>query len=219
MRILTNTLLEGTILVLPLYLLIRIIYLLTNKRRKSNLQDINSGINRINEVVKQDINYPREILFALLVIYLWAVLNITIFPINFSRDSIFRELAINIIPFKDIIADFIQTTASNNFKDPYFPLKLLIRNLGGNFLLLFPLGVILPLLWNKFSKLKNTILACFLVSLSIEFLQGILTFTGLIFRRAVDVDDLILNTLGGAVGYLFYLLIIKIMPLRRKALP
>lgn len=64
-----------------------------------------------------------------------------------------------------------------------------------NVLLFVPLGVMLPLLWNKFRNAKSTVLFGFLMSLAIEVFQ-ILTF------RATDVNDLITNTLGAYFGFL-----------------
>jgi len=63
-----------------------------------------------------------------------------------------------------------------------------------NILLFVPLGMTLPLLWNKFRCAKRTVLFGLLMSLAIETLQ-ILTF------RATDVNDLITNTLGAYLGF------------------
>jgi glycopeptide antibiotics resistance protein len=45
------------------------------------------------------------------------------------------------------------------------------------------------------------LLICFLVSVSIELLQLATSY------RSTDIDDVILNTLGGGVGFIIYLLI------------
>lgn len=63
-----------------------------------------------------------------------------------------------------------------------------------NVLLFLPLGGFLPLLWEKFRSFPTTLLFAFLLSLLIEVLQ-IFTF------RATDINDLITNTLGAAIGY------------------
>ena len=64
-----------------------------------------------------------------------------------------------------------------------------------NILLFIPLGVALPVLWNKFRSKKNSVLFGFAVSFVIELLQ-ILTY------RATDINDLITNTLGTYLGFL-----------------
>ena len=85
------------------------------------------------------------------------------------------EVNLNLIPFISMIGDF--------------------KNSILNILLFVPLGVMLPLLWNKFKIQKHTVLFGFGMSLSIELLQ-MLTF------RATDVNDLITNTLGTYLGFL-----------------
>ncbi|NOU91405.1 hypothetical protein GC102_37625 [Paenibacillus sp. LMG 31460] len=71
-----------------------------------------------------------------------------------------------------------------------------------NFIMLTPLGVFLPLLF-KLKRISKSILAVFLVSLIIESSQLILGYLGFIRGREFDIDDLNLNTFGGAIGYLF----------------
>lgn len=64
-----------------------------------------------------------------------------------------------------------------------------------NVILFLPMGFLLPVIWERFRSAKNTILAGFLISLSIECLQ-MFTF------RVTDINDLITNTLGTALGFL-----------------
>ena len=75
-------------------------------------------------------------------------------------------------------------------------------NLAGNVLIFVPLGFLPPLLWKKWRHFWATLPLCAGVSLLIEFLQ-------LFLGRSVDVDDLILNTLGGLMGYILFCLIPK----------
>ena len=64
-----------------------------------------------------------------------------------------------------------------------------------NILLFIPFGMMLPVLWKAFGRMYRTLLFGFTASLTIELLQ-ILTF------RATDVNDLITNTLGTALGFI-----------------
>lgn len=64
-----------------------------------------------------------------------------------------------------------------------------------NILLFVPLGMMLPILWKVFRKMLRTLLFGFTASLTIELLQ-MLTF------RATDVNDLITNTVGTALGFI-----------------
>ncbi|MCH1984082.1 VanZ family protein [Ruminococcus sp. OA3] len=68
-------------------------------------------------------------------------------------------------------------------------------NFFGNILMFIPLGFLLPMLSRKFQKVGNAVLFCAGTSLLIEVLQLFLT-------RGTDIDDLILNTLGGLIGFL-----------------
>ena len=63
-----------------------------------------------------------------------------------------------------------------------------------NAVMFAPFGFLLPVLWCKCRKWKVTVLAGFLLSLTIEVLQ-------MFCFRATDVDDLLMNTLGAFLGY------------------
>jgi glycopeptide antibiotics resistance protein len=64
----------------------------------------------------------------------------------------------------------------------------------GNLLMLFPLGIFIPLLYNKLSGFLATVAFCFLIALLFECLQLATR------HRSADVDDIFLNTLGAAAG-------------------
>lgn len=75
--------------------------------------------------------------------------------------------------------------------------KAALLEIGGNFLLLMPLGVLLPVISGRFRGTLRVLLAVGFVSLCIETVQGTL-----IAGRAFDTDDVILNTVGAVVAYL-----------------
>ena len=80
----------------------------------------------------------------------------------------------------------------------YFTWENLITNLAGNILVFSPMGILIPI----FMKRRVGILyiggASFLLSFFIETVQ-------LVFKIGVfDVDDLMMNTAGGLIGYLVY---------------
>lgn len=82
------------------------------------------------------------------------------------------------------------------------------QNLFGNLLLLVPLGALGPLAWRKLDCWKRVIGAGLSISVSIELLQFAKRFfdmTGM--TRSVDIDDVILNTAGVALGYCAFLLV------------
>ncbi len=70
-----------------------------------------------------------------------------------------------------------------------------IVNLVGNVVMFLPLGALLPLVFPRLQKLWKTCLVTLLIMYLVETAQ-ILTLTGFF-----DVDDLILNLLGAAIGY------------------
>ncbi len=67
-------------------------------------------------------------------------------------------------------------------------------NFLGNILVFVPLGLMTPLLWERFRRFWKVLLLGAGVSLGIETLQ-------LLLPRGTDVDDVWLNTLGAALGY------------------
>ncbi|MBD8069577.1 VanZ family protein [Bacillus sp. PS06] len=94
----------------------------------------------------------------------------------------------NFIPFKTITY-YLFLANDINF-------NIRVENLTGNVIGFVPFGFLLPLLFRNFRSLKNVTFATFCLSLLFEVLQ-------LIFRfGSFDIDDLILNTLGGMLGYI-----------------
>lgn len=87
------------------------------------------------------------------------------------------------------------------------------KNIGGNIIGFIPLGILIPMLFFGFRHFIGTTILIFWISLTFELLQ-------LIFNLGVfDVDDILLNTLGGVLGFVMYkiLIITKIIkPLERK---
>ncbi len=74
-----------------------------------------------------------------------------------------------------------------------------------NMLMFAPVGLALPFVLKR-SGFGRTVLAGFCFTFSIEFLQG---FSSM---RDGNVDDVICNTAGTAVGYLLYLLMKLLFP-------
>lgn len=82
----------------------------------------------------------------------------------------------------------------------------------GNFIMLFPLGVYLPLLVKGLRRLSGffaVLLISFLVSLGIEALQLATSY------RSTDIDDVILNTMGACLGFIIYQLL-KLIILKKQ---
>lgn len=153
---------------------------------------------------KKGVNWWKELISFLFVIYIGMVVAITLFPIpiGFSTSFGHIRLSINSIPFASIIKDIDKIGIAYD-GDVLFMIGLIVRNVGGNILLLMPLGFLAPIIWDKFKKIKNTILLGLAISISIELLQ--LTeslFSG--WGRITDIDDVIFNVIGSIVGYFIY---------------
>jgi glycopeptide antibiotics resistance protein len=69
------------------------------------------------------------------------------------------------------------------------------ENLVGNVLLFFPFGILLPVLFNSVNGYQKLIFITLLMSLGLELIQ-LVTALG-----TFDVDDIILNVLGAALGF------------------
>ncbi len=72
-----------------------------------------------------------------------------------------------------------------------------------NIIMFMPLGFLLPLIWADYRKLKKTVFVGIGLSFTIEFCQ-------LFCLRATDIDDLTMNTLGTAFGFVIWIVFHKI---------
>ncbi|MFB6565488.1 VanZ family protein [Streptomyces sp. NPDC056400] len=73
-----------------------------------------------------------------------------------------------------------------------------VRQLGGNLLLGLPFGVLLPVLLPPARGLVRVAVVTVALMTLVELTQG-----ALITGRVFDIDDVILNTAGALIGYLF----------------
>ena len=134
----------------------------------------------------------RNILSIYLIFYILAVVGFTFanFRDNVLIDAGISERGFNLIPFSSI----------NQMLNSPLGLKVGLYNVLGNFFMLTPLAVLLPLINDKFKKVINYLIIIVLCSLSIEISQFI-TKIG-----SFDIDDLILN-MGGT--FIIFLIITK----------
>ncbi|WP_241243033.1 VanZ family protein [Paenibacillus whitsoniae] len=109
----------------------------------------------------------------------------------FSNQRTFHR-SINLIPFNSI-GEYI-FSSSMTIKNFAF------SNVVGNILIFIPLGTYL-LLFKENKRVTTNLLIIFFVSLSVEIIQGLLGI------GASDIDDIILNGLGGLIGILGYKLL------------
>ncbi len=90
---------------------------------------------------------------------------------------------VNVVPFREITRYKIGS-------------NLFVYNVIGNIAVFIPFGIFLNYIL-KSKKVIYTLLIAIIVSLTAELIQYKI-------GRAFDVDDVLLNTLGAGIGYLFY---------------
>lgn len=147
----------------------------------------------------------HEILMILFIAYLAGLASQTVIPRfgfgvasntgKFYFDVYIGSLGhINLIPFRTI-AQQLAGEIGVNANDI---VSVAALNLAANLLLFSPLGFFMPAIWDKFISFKRTILAGLCIVILIETIQF---FIG----RSADIDDVILNVVGIAIGFSIYI--------------
>lgn len=139
----------------------------------------------------------RRIHLAVLIFY-----GIIMFWLLFGREAgsadvpYLGQLAsrINCIPFHTI-SRFVRCLLP-----PFRPraFRIAAINLFGNILLFLPMGFLPPMIWEKQARLWKVLVTGLIVMTAVELLQLFLLV------GTCDIDDLILNGIGIAIGYGFY---------------
>ena len=139
------------------------------------------------------INWKREAVLFLMFVNLAVIIRFAFFPralingrvqpLGFDRAKAI-SFRVNLIPLIHLFE--------------YSTIRDMIWNTVGNAAMFIPSGIILPVVYRRLDSFGKVLMAGAFLSLCIEFFQ--LPFSS----RVSDVDDLILNTLGLAVGYGIY---------------
>lgn len=128
----------------------------------------------------------------LFVVYFAILFYFLFFSERMGRTYSEREYHYNLVPLKEI-SRFLTYRES-------LGMRAVLLNIVGNVAAFVPFGIFLPVFSTRCRKIRMTVYYSFELSLLVELLQ-LVTRVG-----SFDVDDLILNTLGGMVGFLLYLL-------------
>jgi len=112
----------------------------------------------------------------------------------------------NFIPFHTIMVSFTDAIKYHVYSE-------LIYSILGNILLFVPLGISLFLGINGNKKTLRTLITIVIISILVESLQGLFNSLLGYNYRSVDIDDLILNSIGGMIGYYIPNKIKKILPI------
>ncbi len=126
-------------------------------------------------------NNKKFILHEELILLLSITYILLLFELVTSRDV--NMAGTNLIPFKEILRYPI---GSLNF----------YRQVVGNIVLFIPFGFFATY-YTKINKIRSITFITFLTSLTIEVVQKYI-------GRSFDVDDIILNVVGGICGFLIY---------------
>lgn len=124
------------------------------------------------------------------IVYMSLVLYFVFFSDHYGRVTGFTEFRYNLTPFAEINRYLIYQES--------FTWENLITNLAGNILVFAPLGVLIPIIRRKKTGFFYVLFLTLFISLFIETVQ-LITKVGVF-----DVDDLIMNTVGGVLGYLAF---------------
>lgn len=138
----------------------------------------------------------RIVFFVLFIIYIITIVYFLIFSDMFGRTPNY-DRNVNLVPFTEI-KRFVTNwgTAISN--------ESFLFNIVGNVVAFMPFGMLLRWARNKRTGPWTAFAYSFLFTLLIETTQYI-TMLGVF-----DVDDIIMNTVGGMLGYLAYRVSIKI---------
>jgi len=118
--------------------------------------------------------------FALYLVFLFKLLL-------FSREP-GSESSLNLVPFGSVVEYY--------FGDSSATRRFAFANVIGNVIAFVPVGAYLAVLRSR-SRIWVDLLIVVAVSVSVEIIQGAFAL------GASDIDDVILNTLGGLLGILF----------------
>lgn len=149
--------------------------------------------------MKKEFNH-KAVMKLLFIIYMCVLVYVVFFAESMGRTPQ-EGYVYNLIPLKEI-RRFLKYIWDNDALGSMARL-----NVFGNIIAFIPFGIYLP--YTSESKLGfiSTFLYTFSLSLTIELVQ-LITKVG-----SCDVDDIILNTLGGVVGYILWYIYTK---LRKK---
>ncbi|HEY9059902.1 MAG TPA: VanZ family protein [Pseudobacteroides sp.] len=139
------------------------------------------------------------ICYILFLIKLLLLSRVSLLELFNSHRTFTRS--INIIPFHSIM-EYI-SGGSANIR------KLAFSNVVGNIEIFIPFGVYLSLLKKDKGVIAN-LLSIFLVSLFVEVIQALFGI------GTADIDDIILNCLGGLIGILGYKFLLLILQDEKK---
>jgi glycopeptide antibiotics resistance protein len=159
----------------------------------------NGGIMNKREQIKAFFLYGIFICYILLLIKILFLSRVSLLELFNSQRTLFRS--INLIPFHSIM-EYI-SGSSDTLR------RFAFGNVVGNIVIFIPLGIYLSLFKND-KRVATNLLFIFIVSLFVEIIQWLLGI------GVSDIDDIILNCLGGWIGILGYKFLLFILRDEKK---
>ena len=150
------------------------------------------------EKIEKVIIYIVFALFILLMIKILFLSRVSFFELFDGEREV--ERSFNLIPFQSVI-EFLLGNTENSRNFSY-------ANLVGNIAIFIPLGFYISFFRKESRKdniLVKSILTVFVVSLAVEIVQWLFVI------GTADIDDIILNCIGGFVGILVFKMLIHII--------
>ena len=141
---------------------------------------------RITDIIK---NKKPFILYQEIMLLFFLVYILCLFQIVTFEDQSLYISDNNLVPFKEIMRYQLGS-------------RLFIKNVIGNVVLFIPYGIFASL-YAKLEKPFHALCLVFFASVTVETTQ-------LLIGRVFDIDDIILNVVGGFIGYGIYRLFITI---------
>ena len=151
------------------------------------------------ERIKTVLLYGIFICYILLLIYILFLSRVSLLELFSSQRTLYRS--INLIPFKSI-REYISGSTVNLQRFAF-------SNVVGNIAIFIPFGIYLPL-FKKDKRVITNLLFIFIVSLFVEIIQWLFGI------GTSDIDDIILNCLGGLIGILGYKFLLFILRDEKK---
>lgn len=143
-------------------------------------------------MMKKEKEFYKIVFIILFCLYIVIMMNLLFFNDYYGR-TYMESRSYNLEPLKEI-KRFI-------FKRKYMTLEGWTSNLFGNVIAFIPLGLFVPILCKQYRDFFKISFLSLFMSFCIESLQ-IYYIVGIF-----DVDDMILNTLGGIIGYIIFMII------------
>lgn len=155
--------------------------------------------------LRRTLDLTKEGALLILVIYFLILIRLTIFkfsiimissPLNsYQYTFLGVDGIINIIPFKETV-NILRDGIHNN---------RIIKGIILNVIYFIPLGFLLPLLFKKINSFLKIILISTITSSLIEIIQLFTIFS------VSNIDDVIFNIIGSAIGLICFKLFEKIV--------